>query len=173
MNVNDLDRQPTLNEQSLRSGFSMFPSGVTAVCAMVGGTPVGMAASTFTPVSLDPPLVSVCVASTSTTWPVLRAQQRLGISVLAVDHRGVVRQLASRKGDRFAGLDYRVIDGALVLHGATMWSVCSLEREVTAGDHVIAVLRVHSIDPHPEIQPIVFHASDFHELAQSTASLNA
>jgi hypothetical protein len=53
----------------LRRVFSAFPSGVTAVSALIDGRPVGIAASSFTSVSLDPPLVSVCIAHSSTTWP--------------------------------------------------------------------------------------------------------
>ncbi|MFC0040061.1 flavin reductase family protein [Actinomadura rayongensis] len=143
----------------------MFPSGVTAVCAIVDGAPVGVAASSFTSVSLDPPLVSVCMAHTSTTWPTLRSAPRIGVSVLGGHHGGVARQLAARGTDRFADVTYEVIDGAIVLPDAAMSAVCSLEHEFTAGDHVIAVLRVHTVDPHPEVKPIVFHASEFRELA--------
>jgi len=157
--------QDTLDSDTLRRAFSMFPSGVIALCAQRGGTPVGMAASTFTSVSLDPPLVSLCVAHTSTTWPELRTANCLGVSVLGAGHRDVVRQLASRQGDRFAGLTYKTVDDAIVLDGATLWTVCSIEREVPVGDHDIVVLRVHSVAPHPEVQPIVFHASRFRELA--------
>lgn len=155
----------TLDPQSLRRAYSMFPSGVTAVCAIIDGQPVGMAASSFTSVSLDPPLVSVCIALTSSTWPILRTAHRLGVSVLGERHGQVARQLAARGGDRFAGVAYEVNQGAVLVPDAAMWAVCSLDQEFTAGDHVIAVLRVYSADPHPEIRPIIFHASDFHQLA--------
>lgn len=161
-----------LDPDSLRQAFSMFPSGVTAVCAQRGGAPVGMAASTFTPVSLDPPLVSVCVARASTTWPVLRSATRLGVSVLGVGHRDVVRQLAARQGDRFRGLSYHADGDAILLEGAALWAVCALEQEVPAGDHDIAVLRVHAVDPHPEVRPVVFHASGFHEIGTCSRCLS-
>lgn len=70
----------------LRSVFGRFPTGVTAVCAEVDGAPVGMAASSFTSVSLSPPLVSVCVQNSSQTWPVLRRARRIGVSVLSEEH---------------------------------------------------------------------------------------
>lgn len=168
MAINGVLGQQTLDAVSLRRGFSMFPSGVAALCALVDGRPVGMAASTFTPVSLDPPLVSICIAHTSGTWRVLREQPRLGISVLGADHRSVVRQLASRDLDRFVDIDYKLAGGsAIILHGAAMSCVCSVERELSVGDHDIVVLAVHCIDPHPDIAPIVFHASSFHQLAAS------
>ena len=164
MTVTGPDVSHPLDPASLRRAFSMFPSGVTAVCALRDGAPVGMAASTFTSVSLDPPLASICIAQTSTTWPVLRSAARVGVSVLGAGHRDVIRQLAARDGDRFKGLTYHAEGEAILLDGATMWAVCSIEHEVPAGDHHIAVLRVHATDPHTEIRPLVFHGSRFHEL---------
>ncbi|HEX2744921.1 MAG TPA: flavin reductase, partial [Streptosporangiaceae bacterium] len=67
----------------LRHVFGAFPSGVAVVAAVVDNTPVGIAASSFTSVSLDPALVSLCIAHTSTTWPVLREVPRLGVSILS------------------------------------------------------------------------------------------
>src|SRR5689334_21946313 len=75
-----------LDDATLRRVFGCFPSGVIAVCASVDGEPLGMAASSFTTVSVAPPLVSICVQNSSTTWPRLRRRERLGISVLAEHH---------------------------------------------------------------------------------------
>ena len=63
---------PDMTPSSLREAFGHFPSGVIAIAAEVDGIRVGLAASTFVPVSLDPPLVSFCVQNTSETWPKLR-----------------------------------------------------------------------------------------------------
>lgn len=67
------------DQNVLRQAFGCFPSGVTAFCGLLDGAAEGMAASSFTSVSLDPPLVSVCVAKTSTTWPKLATLDRLGL----------------------------------------------------------------------------------------------
>ena len=67
-----------LTPASLREAFGHFPSGVIAIAAEVDGVRVGLAASTFVPVSLDPPLVSFCVQNTSTTWPKLKDLPRTG-----------------------------------------------------------------------------------------------
>lgn len=167
MTVTESDEARVQDASFLRIGFSMFPSGVVALCALVDGVPIGLAASTFTPVSLDPPLVSVCVAHTSSTWPVLRDQPLLGVSVLSVGHRDVVRQLAAKGQDRFAGVDYEVEDGAVLLQGASMSAGCSVDRVLPVGDHDIVVLEVRFVRPHPDIAPIVFHASGLHALATS------
>jgi flavin reductase (DIM6/NTAB) family NADH-FMN oxidoreductase RutF len=151
-----------LDPQRLRHGFGAFPSGVAALAALIDGVPLGIAASTFTSVSLDPPLVSVCVAHTSTTWPTLRTARRLGISILSADQEWAGRQLAGKQADRFAQLSWNATrDGAVLLEGASGWIETSIEQQVRAGDHDIIVLRVHDLDADHDVSPLVFHASRF------------
>ncbi|MCM3922273.1 flavin reductase family protein [Frankia sp. AiPs1] len=153
------------DQQLLRSTFGCFPSGVTALCALVDGEPVGMAVSSFTSVSLDPPLVSVCVANTSTTWPRLRDPARLGVSVLGETHDVACRQLSARDGDRFAGISWRASGGgALFVADSAAALECELVREVAAGDHLIALLRVHALSSDTNVTPLVFHHSRFRQL---------
>ena len=93
--------QPGPRPGRLREAFGVFPSGVVAVAAEVDGELVGLAASSFTSVSLDPPLVSFSVANTSKTWPALRRAAHLGLTVLADHHGEVCRQLAGPVEHRF------------------------------------------------------------------------
>ena len=157
-----------LSPMSLREAYGHFPTGVIAIAAEVDGVRVGLAASTFVPVSLDPPLVSFCVQNTSTTWPKLKDLPFLGISVLGESHDTAAKTLAAKTGDRFAGLETTTSDrGALFVHGTSVWLESAIEQEVLAGDHTIVVLRVHDITVHdgPDIPaPIVFHRSAFRRL---------
>jgi flavin reductase (DIM6/NTAB) family NADH-FMN oxidoreductase RutF len=149
----------------LRQVFGAFPSGVTTLGALVGGLPVGMAASSFTSVSLEPALVSVCIAHTSTTWPLLIGAPRLGVSVLGADQELIARRMASRDLDRFDGVGWRALDsGAVVIDGVSAWLDCTIEDSFHAGDHEIVVLRVVELDADPEVTPLVFHASAFRRL---------
>ncbi|MCR1785073.1 flavin reductase family protein [Nocardioides carbamazepini] len=152
--------------RALRDAFACFPSGVTAVCAVVDGEPVGLAASSFTTVSLDPPLVSVCAQNTSSTWPQLRAARRLGISVLGEHQQDQCRQLARKGADRFAGLDWSSdAGGAVLLDGAPLRLSCAIESEIAAGDHSIVVLRIHDLQSDTTVAPLVFHGSTYRRLA--------
>lgn len=154
---------PTTKE--LRGMFAAFATGVTAVAALVDDRPVGLAANSFTSVSLEPALVSVCADLKSTTWPILRTRPRLGISILAAGHEQACLRLASRSGDRFAGLDLRTsADGAVFVEGVGAWMECSLEAEYPAGDHDILLLRVHDIGADTAVAPLVFHGSGFRGL---------
>jgi flavin reductase (DIM6/NTAB) family NADH-FMN oxidoreductase RutF len=125
-----------------------------------------MAASSYTSVSLEPALVSVCVANTSTTWPKLATLDRLGLSVLAGEHAPIARALSSKNGNRFDGVDWMATEsGAVFVHGATLWLECAPFKRVEAGDHEIVVLQIVALAMYPDVAPMVFHRSNFHELA--------
>lgn len=154
-----------LNPSTLREAFSHFPSGVIAIAAEVDGVRVGLAASTFVPVSLDPPLVSFSVQNTSETWPKLKGLPRLGISVLGESHDEAARTLAAKTGDRFAGLStVSTESGAVFVEGTSVWVESAIEQMVPAGDHTIVILRVAGITVHSAVSPIVFHRSTFRRL---------
>lgn len=165
-----VDTQPAagrnLDQSVLRRVFGTFPTGVTALAALVDGEPTGIAANSFTSVSLDPPLASVCVATTSQTWPRLRGATRIGVSVLSHRQEEASRRLASRGADRFAGLSWiPTHHGAVVLQHASAWFECSIEREIRAGDHDIVLLAVHDLGTDPHLPPLVFHGSRYRRLA--------
>jgi flavin reductase (DIM6/NTAB) family NADH-FMN oxidoreductase RutF len=154
-----------LTQASLREAFGHFPTGVIAIAAEVDGTRVGLAASTFVPVSLDPPLVLFCVKNTSTTWPKLKDSPRLGLSVLGESHDEAARSLAARTGDRFAGLKTVSSDnGAVFIEGTSVWLESTIDQTMQAGDHMIVILRVNEIAVHADVAPIVFHRSAFRRL---------
>lgn len=158
-----------LTPNTLRSAFGRFPSGIAALCAVIDGKPQGIVASSFTVgVSLEPPLVMFAVQNTSRTWPVVRQAGRIGVSVLGTEHDGVCRQIASKNGDRFAGLSlHRTDQDALFLNDAALWLDCSVHQEFPAGDHHVVLLEVHGLTTHDGAhEPLVFHDSAFRRLEQ-------
>ncbi|MET8998572.1 flavin reductase family protein [Amycolatopsis sp. Hca4] len=158
----------------LRQAFACFPSGVTALGAVAGGAPAGMAVSSFTSVSLEPALLSVCVRNASATWPQLRASPRLGLSVLAEHQAAAGRRLAGKTGDRFAGVGWWASDdGALFVLGASAWFDCSVRAEVPAGDHTVVLLEVHGLHANPDVPPLVFHGSRFRRLELGELAVGA
>jgi flavin reductase (DIM6/NTAB) family NADH-FMN oxidoreductase RutF len=160
-----VDSNDNLTPLSLREAFGHFPSGVVAIAAIVEGVREGLAASTFVPVSLDPPLVSFCVQNVSTTWPKLKGVPTLGISVLGESHDEAARMLAAKTGDRFAGLEtVSSHSGAVFIKGTGLWLESAIEQLIPAGDHTIVVLRVSEITVDAEVAPIVFHRSAFRRL---------
>ncbi len=156
----------TLDGPSLRQAFAHVPSGVVAICAEVGGERIGMAASTFVPVSLDPPLVSFCVQNTSTTRDCRRSRtwhQRA--------QRGARRcRAGARREERRPLRRYRHREPrgrCLFVSGTSVRMDVTVEQEVPAGDHAIVVLRINELLTDADVEPIVFHRSSFRRLLAS------
>ncbi|MDP9861166.1 MULTISPECIES: flavin reductase family protein [Streptosporangium] len=142
-----------------RSVLGHFATGVVAITAIDpdSGEPCGLAANSFTSVSLDPPLVAFCVAHTSTSWPRLRAAKSQTVNVLAEHQEAVCAALASRGGTKFAGLTWTDSPGGSpVIDEALAWIDCTIEAEYPAGDHVIVVARVHQLGLHGDGGPLLF-----------------
>jgi flavin reductase (DIM6/NTAB) family NADH-FMN oxidoreductase RutF len=160
-----------VDSQTLRNAFGCFPTGVTAICAVIDGEPVGMAASSFTSVSLDPALVLVCIQNSSATWRKLRNAPRIGVSVLGEEHDRACSQLAAKSGDRFERLEWLTTEGgAVLLEGAAVSLDCSVVEEIAAGDHQLVLLKIETLKFQPAVSPLVFHGSRFRKLALETVT---
>ncbi|GIM91098.1 flavin reductase family protein [Paractinoplanes toevensis] len=165
--MTNLRTNQDLDPARLREVFGIFPSGVVAVAALVDGVPAGLAASSFTSVSLDPPLVSFSIANASKTWPDLRRAPHLGVTILADHHSAVARQLAGAVDRRFDGLSITATDdGAVLLDDGLAHFDTTIYREVIAGDHTIVLLQLHTATHTglAEPSPLVFHRSRFGRL---------
>jgi flavin reductase (DIM6/NTAB) family NADH-FMN oxidoreductase RutF len=157
-----------LDDHELRRAFGCFPTGVSAVCALVADQPVGMTANSFTSVSLKPPLASLGVQIGSNTWRSLGSAPLLGVSFLGAGHERVSRQLAAKTGERFSEIDWHASNGgAVFIGGATAWLECSIDRRIIAGDHELVLLLIEKVSIQPEVSPLVFHASRYRQLAAS------
>ena len=156
--------------EALRETFSRFPQGVALIAAEVDGAPVGLVASTLTAgVSLAPPLVSVAIQNSSTTWPALRRATELGISLLSTEQEALARQLASKDhARRFSGVDPEVsADGALTIPGSSTLLWTRHYSEFAAGDHTVALLEILGTRSEEGPEALVFHRSQFKGLRVS------
>ncbi|WP_018178938.1 flavin reductase family protein [Jongsikchunia kroppenstedtii] len=162
--IDDLLAAPS-DSAGLRKAFAHFPNGLVAIAARVDGRPHGLVVASFVPVSIDPPLVSVCVQHSSTTWPRLQQARSIGISLLGHDQHRTAYALGG-KGDRFAEVDvHDGRDGAIFVGGAAAWIETTIHAEIPAGDHRVVLLRVDRIAGSAEAEPLVFHGSSLRRLA--------
>lgn len=122
-----------------------LPAGVTAVCALDGGEPVGLAASSFT-VSVDPPLVAFSLPRNSRSWPRLLAAGEVGLSVLAAGQAAVHALLDLSDVDPFTGFGWSASPGGAVLvDGAAARLRCAVREVTTIGGSLLVLLRVHAL----------------------------
>ncbi|MFI6123335.1 flavin reductase family protein [Streptomyces sp. NPDC051064] len=149
----------TVTPQAMRHTLAGFATGLSVVAAEVDGRLVGMPANSLVSVSLEPPLVSLSFADTSTTWPVLRRAERWGISVLGEQSAQVLQDLRRPATERFDGLDIDVEQGAAFVRGALARLTVTPHAEIEAGDHTLVLLEVQALDRDEDQRPLVFFAS--------------
>lgn len=142
-----------LDPRALRTAFGAFMTGVTVVTTRgAGGEPLGFTANSFTSVSLDPPLVLVCLANTSRNHDAFTAAGGFAVNVLAETQKDLSNTFAKPSENRFAGVGWRIGPaGSPVLDGVSAWFDCAMHRVVPAGDHAILIgaVRAFHTDPAP------------------------
>jgi flavin reductase (DIM6/NTAB) family NADH-FMN oxidoreductase RutF len=153
----------TFDTDRFRGVMGHFATGVAVVTAVGEQGPIGMTIQSFTSLSLDPPLVTLCPARSSTTWPAIEAAGSLVVNVLAHDQHDLARQFARSGADKYAGIGWTPApaSGAPVLEGTLAWVDCAIDAVHPGGDHLIVVCAVRAIDAHPERRPLVFFRSAF------------
>ena len=133
---------------ALRRALGCFVTGVTVVTASdAGGLPHGFTANSFTSVSLDPPLVLVCVGREVERFDVYRRCSRFAINVLGQSQRQVSDRFATEHPERFAGVRWREgAHGSPIIEGCIASLQCEAWRRLDAGDHMILIGRVVACD---------------------------
>jgi flavin reductase (DIM6/NTAB) family NADH-FMN oxidoreductase RutF len=160
---------PNFDNLAFRDALSQFATGVTVITTRAAsGELIGITASSFNSVSLDPPLVLWSLSTNSASMPVFQANSHYVVNVLAASQVDLCKRFATVKGDRFAGVSHAAGDtGMPVLNGALAWFECHNRSRYQEGDHVIFVGQVERCGVHPDaakISPLVFQAGLFHTL---------
>lgn len=152
--------------RTLRDAMGCFATGVTIVTALdASGTPAGLTANSFTSVSLDPPLLLVCVANTAGTAPVLRDATHFGVNVLQIGQQPASNRFAAKGEDRFANLPWAPGQTGVPLLGSSLVSFeCQRESLHEAGDHFILVGRVVRAQFEPHRDPLLYFRGKYRRL---------
>ncbi len=150
-----------------RAACGRFATGVAIASVMdQSGTPHGLTISSFTSVSLEPPLILICLGHLVTSIDVFRDATHFGISVLRDDQRHVA-QLFARKGqDRFDGLPWRPgVTGVPLVEGALAEMELRVVRKIRSGDHDIFIGEMVR-GAVCEGNPLIYFASRYESLAE-------
>jgi len=149
---------------TFRSIMSAFPTGVTVITTTgQDGDPKGFTSNAVTSVSLDPPMLLVCVALTSETLPVLRQTRRFVVNFLKGGEHEISDRFARKGAEKFDGVEYDDQDGLPVLRDHTIaHAVCETVEEIEAGDHIVLFGRVLDGDAIVgETQPLLYYRSKY------------
>jgi flavin reductase (DIM6/NTAB) family NADH-FMN oxidoreductase RutF len=161
----DDHRASVVAADELRSAMGRFATGVAVVTSRdAAGAPVGTTANAVTSVSLDPPLVLVCLERASLTLRALREYGAFAVNVLAQTQREVSTVFARRGSDgAWAGVTHGMCStGCARLAGALATIDCSVDRLYPGGDHQIVVGRVEEIHlGDAAAAPLVFHGGTY------------
>ncbi|HEU5160198.1 MAG TPA: flavin reductase family protein [Streptosporangiaceae bacterium] len=159
-----------VDTRALRKAFAAFATGVTVVTV---GDPVphAMTANSFASVSLEPPLVLVCVGRDAVMHHSLDTAATFGVSVLGDHQEAIARHFADRRrplgSAQFDAVDWRPgrLTGAPLISGAIATFECAAWRRYDGGDHTIFLGEVLSMDRRPDEDALLFYAGGFRRLS--------
>jgi flavin reductase len=166
-----------MTQHKLRDVFGRFATGVTVISAG-RVAPRGMTANSFTSVSLDPPLILVCINRRAAVHQAISDSGSFTVSFLSADQEHVARYFADhgrpRGKDEFAGVGWSPAPrtGTPVLRDALGWLECELASAYEGGDHSVFLGSVVASGSGPERDALLFYCGDFHqpELGRPLAS---
>ena len=138
--------------RNLRQALGSFPTGVTVVsCLDKNKNPLGFTANSFTSVSLDPQLISICIDKESFNIDSFSITKHFAVSVLSEDQQSISTTFATPNEDRFQNVEWRTEDtGSPIIENAVAWFDCNTRQVIDAGDHLILIGEIIAFDSSPK-----------------------
>lgn len=152
--------------RTLRDALGCFATGVTVVTTLdEEGQPVGLTANSFTSVSLDPPLLLVCIAKSAGSLAAMEAAENFAVNVLHIGQQPTSNLFAKSGEDRFAGTPWsRGHNGSPLLSGALANFECRRHALHDGGDHVILIGEVVRARFEPRRDPLLYFRGKYRRL---------
>ncbi len=160
----------TVDAERLRAAMRAWTSGVTVVTAAHGGEQHGMTVSSFTSVSLDPPLIMISVQSSSRTHELVSRAQAFGVTILSADQQSLSERFAGHASDgedRLDGLQTETLEtGAPFIKGGLAYLDCRVRQSVPSGMNTLFVAEVVAVRGDDHEAPLVYHDRGYHKLQE-------
>jgi flavin reductase (DIM6/NTAB) family NADH-FMN oxidoreductase RutF len=159
-----------IQPDDFRRVLGHFAAGVTVITTCDGeARPTGLTASAFTSVSLEPPLVLVCVDHNSNSYPTLVKSGRFAVNILRLEQEPISRRFASTLLDKFETVPFHLSDlGVPLIDGALAHLECITVSAHAAGDHTIFVGQVEQASL-GEGEPLLYYRGRYNRLSGATA----
>jgi flavin reductase (DIM6/NTAB) family NADH-FMN oxidoreductase RutF len=154
-----------LSGAEFRRACASFATGITVVTVTdAAGTPHGLTANSFTSVSLDPPIVLVCVGHQAAAHRHLTEASAFAVNVLREEQKELSVRFATRGTDRFTGVSWHLgAGGAPLIEGCLATIECRAKQQVEAGDHTVFLGEVERVE-HTSGSPLIYYASHYRQL---------
>jgi 3-hydroxy-9,10-secoandrosta-1,3,5(10)-triene-9,17-dione monooxygenase reductase component len=135
-----------VNKDEFRRALSQFASGVTVVTTRGEDNELrGLTVSAFSSLSLEPPMVLICIDKRASIHDHLKEGRRFGVNILAEDQEAISRRFATKEADRFNGLDWTEgVTGVPRIEGVLAFIECRIAHAYPGGDHTIFVGEVEA-----------------------------
>ena len=155
-----------IDAATFRHALGRFPSGVTVVTVRDDdGRDFGMTVSAFASVSLDPPLVLVCIGDDATIAGAVAGAGHFAVSVLAENQEILAQRFSDSDADRFAGTELsRGETGLALLHGAVAYLECAIVARHRGGDHTIVVGEVLAASAVEDGRPLIYQRGEYRRM---------
>jgi flavin reductase (DIM6/NTAB) family NADH-FMN oxidoreductase RutF len=145
---------------NFRTVLGRLPTGVVVVAGGERAHPSALVVGSFMSVSLEPPLVAVCVAQTSTSWPAIEASGSFCANILGEGQEELAKRFARSGGDKFAGVGWTPAPatGSPLIDDVAAWIDCRIYKRYEAGDHWLVLGEVLELHGLAESGALVFHS---------------
>lgn len=165
--MNDLPPLAVDPEQ-VRAHMRRWATGVTVVSSLFDGVRHGMTVSSFTSISLDPPIILISLASQARTHRLIEQSGVFGVTILDRGQQDISDRFAGRMSedeDRFAGLEtFTLATGASFLAGGLSFFDCQVRAAYVSGDNTIFLGEVVAVDGAEFGEPLIYYNRSYHGL---------
>jgi flavin reductase (DIM6/NTAB) family NADH-FMN oxidoreductase RutF/pimeloyl-ACP methyl ester carboxylesterase len=168
------ERLSSFDNRELRTAFGSFMTGVTIVTtAGVDGTPRGFTANSFTSVSLEPPLLLICIGKQAASVDVFRQARGFAVNILSEAQKETSVLFASKRPDKFDVAAWRPGPfGNPLIEGSAAWFDCARYQVIDAGDHIILMGHVEAFS-YSDANPLGYARGHYITLGLEQAAVNA
>jgi flavin reductase (DIM6/NTAB) family NADH-FMN oxidoreductase RutF len=154
--------------EAFRQALGRLAAGVSVITTIdSAGQKLGLTATAVTSVSMDPPLILICLGAWTRAMAPLSARAPFIVHLLADEQRDMAEHFATPHADKFAGVAYSSgLGGCPRLADALAWIECVPQQLIPAGDHTIVIGQVVALDSYSDRAPLIYFRRQFHTLGR-------
>jgi len=162
------NKETESRQEQLKEVMRVFPQGVAVVTSSSNGSLYGMTVSSFTSVSLHPPLVMVAISKSTKLHSLFTLADRFAVNLLAEDQKSVSDRFAGRENvaERFEGIKFDLIDNCPIIKGVRAYIICSKWATYDSGDHTLLLGEVMKGVKINNRRPLAYYSQQYATILQ-------